>query len=293
MQIWLCAGAARKEVYCKSSSCWHLNDLPLEMNSDQSKIFLTPFPKQIPSARSFPVLLSASSLIGKCFGKQGIRKFFITFTSPTTDRVGCGHWLRGHFCSGSENQREPYVITIEDFSWLSSQGVESVCVIHTLGVHLPSNYVEFHEVLSSLLIHQELFDLRKESQFFQFPLVLEGQNEVVRDTLVNQRHQRKGTITRGWALSDTGDFGREHNLEGGRWCSVSSQTTKSEEGAGIQESAWTQGADVDETRSYVKRKCRLDPWSFWTGKLGLLKSAGSNLHFVSIIHHQQPNNRFF
>ena len=77
----------------------------------------------------------------------------------------CGHRLSGCFGSESENQRAPYLIFTEDLSRLPCQSIEGVCVVHLLSAHLPSNYMEFHKVLSSFVIQQKFIYLRKESRF--------------------------------------------------------------------------------------------------------------------------------
>lgn len=109
------------------------------------------------------VLPSTFFYIGKCFDKPGTgQKLFITFTIlKTLTMWALTKWAVQFW---EWNQRKSYLIPTEDFSWLPSQGVERVCVIHMLSVHLPSNYVEFHKVPSRLTIHQKLLYLRKESQ---------------------------------------------------------------------------------------------------------------------------------
>ena len=86
-------------------------------------------------------------------------------TPAHQERARCGDRLSGHFGSGSEDQRDPYLIFTEDLSRLSRQSIECVCVVHLLSAHLPGNYVELHKVLSSVVIQQKLFYLRKESRF--------------------------------------------------------------------------------------------------------------------------------
>ena len=96
--------------------------------------------------------------------EQG-EKFFIAFHDPWTPRASPPWpWTQWTLWFGSEDQRDPYLIFTEDLPRLSRQSVECVGIVHLLSAHLPSNYMEFHKVLSSFVIQQKLFYLRKESR---------------------------------------------------------------------------------------------------------------------------------
>ena len=230
------------------------------------------------------------------------------------ERAGYGHRLSEQLHSGSENQRDPHLITTEDFPWLSGQSIECVCVIHLLGAHLPSNYVEFHKVLSSFVVQQKLFYLRKESRFLQSLLWFEGENEVcdsgydlfsIKNIKVSSpwlefglfqiqttfpeiscpkpglKGSRNLEVRCGMLSNHGGCSGRELDIVGRAQC------WGQEDQCGWPvlrgQSSWAQEAAGNEIWNCGKRPSRVDRWSFWRAKLRFLKSFGSNWCFVNII----------
>lgn len=108
------------------------------------------------------------------------------------------------------SERDPYLIFTEDLPRLSRQSVECVGAVHLFSAHLPSNYMEFHKVLSSFVIQQKLSYLRKESQFLPSLWWFGGEKWGLGLRLwcaQHQEHQSEGTAWI-WALSGTDDFPR-------------------------------------------------------------------------------------
>lgn len=239
------------------------------MNSDQSKIphFITLFSQQSPPAWSFLGLFFTSFLIGKCFDKQGRRKEVL-------------HKL----CKPNHRQRWLWALvqqTLLFWEWKSESPLP-----YRHWRFLPTFQSRYRRCLcysySQCSSAQQLHGVSQSTEQTLYPsraLLPEEREPLLSVSTVVWR--RKWGCEAGIGQSKTsmpglpnlglGSFRYrwlwgEHNLESGRRCSMSSQTTRSEEGAGTQGIILSPGSIWKWNKKSHEKKVQTRPMEFLNSK---------------------------